>query len=105
MTPNLRLLSIAALSAAALSVAACSGMQSQSVGAYVDDSVITARVKAKFAEDESVSATAIRVETINGTVLLKGIAKDATEKSQAETLARGVDGVRAVNNRIDVQHS
>ena len=49
-----------------------------------------------------VDATTIGVEPINGTVLLRGVAKSPQAKSQAETIARGVDGVKAVINRVDV---
>jgi hyperosmotically inducible protein len=72
------------------------------MGAYVDDAVITTKVKAKFAEAKEVDATSISVETINATVLLRGVTKSAQAKTQAETIARGVDGVKTVNNRIDV---
>lgn len=40
----------------------------QTVGSYVDDAAITTAVKAKMAEDKGVSAAAISVETLNGTV-------------------------------------
>lgn len=94
------LFSVIVLSSALATVTGCS--TSQSVGAYVDDTVITTKVKAKFAETKDVDATTIGVETINGTVLLRGVAKSPQAKTQAETLARSVDGVKAVNNRIDV---
>jgi hyperosmotically inducible periplasmic protein len=64
--------------------------------------VITTQVKVKFAEATQVDATSIGFQTINGTVLFRGIAKDAQEKSQAETIARSVAGVWSVNNRIDI---
>jgi osmotically-inducible protein OsmY len=91
-----------ALAVAGVTITGCTTSPSQSAGAYVDDTVITTKVKAKFAEAKQVDATSINVETINGTVLLRGVASDSQEKAQAETLARGVDGVKAVNNRIDV---
>lgn len=92
-----------ALSSALAAMSGCAVTRGdQSAGAYVDDSVITTQVKAKFAAADSVDATSIRVETINGTVLLNGKAKNANEKSQAEALARTVAGVKSVNNRIDV---
>ena len=91
-----------ALASAGVSITGCSTSPSRSVGGYLDDTVITTKVKAKFAEAKQVDATSINVETINGTVLLRGVAKDAQDRAQAETLARGVDGVKAVNNRIDV---
>jgi hyperosmotically inducible periplasmic protein len=71
-----------------------------SVGSYIDDAAITTAVKARFAEDKTVAATSISVETLNGTVLLSGFAKNATEKMNAEKLAHGVKGVKAVKNEI-----
>lgn len=75
----------------------------QSVGSYVDDSSITAAVKAKMAEDKSVSATAISVETLKGTVQLSGFAKSQTEKDRAESIARTTKDVKAVRNSIVVR--
>lgn len=77
--------------------------QQESVGEYVDDAVITSSVKAKFVTDKTVSASAIKVETLDGVVQLSGFAKSASEKSQAESLARQVKGVKSVQNRIDDQ--
>jgi hyperosmotically inducible periplasmic protein len=71
-----------------------------SVGSYIDDAAITTAVKARFAEDKTVAATSISVETLNGTVLLSGFAKNATEKMNAEKLAHGVKGVKSVKNEI-----
>jgi hyperosmotically inducible periplasmic protein len=96
------LLAAVAVSTVGISLAGCAVSPSQSVGAYVDDTVLTTKVKSKFVEAETVDAASISVETINGTVLLRGKAKDSREKSQAEQIARSVDGVKAVNNRIDV---
>ncbi|MBS0555102.1 MAG: BON domain-containing protein, partial [Proteobacteria bacterium] len=73
------------------------------VGEYVDDATITTRVKAKFAEDPTVSAMAISVETLRGTVQLSGFAKSATEKSHAEKIARSTSGVKGVKNDIVVR--
>ena len=75
----------------------------QSVGEYVDDAGITAAVKAKFAEDKTVAATSISVETLNGTVQLSGFAKSQAEKDQAQSIARTTKGVREVRNSIVVR--
>lgn len=77
--------------------------QQSTVGEYVDDATITARVKAKFAEDREVSALAISVETLRGSVQLSGFAKSATEKSRAEGIARNTPGVASVINNIVVR--
>ena len=91
----------ATLSALLLVNSGCAVTRGQeTVGAYVDDTVVTTAVKARFVENGLVDASAISVETLKGTVLLAGFAKNATEKATAETLAWKVSGVRAVKNEI-----
>lgn len=75
----------------------------ETTGAYIDDTGITTAVKAKMIEDKTVSAAAISVETLNGTVQLSGFAKSMAEKSQAESIARNTKNVRAVRNDIVVR--
>ena len=88
----------------AVQTAGCSvARDQQSVGSFVDDAVLTTRVKAKFAEDPTVSALAIQVETLKGTVQLSGFAKSGAEKAMAEKLARDVSGVQSVRNDIVVR--
>jgi hyperosmotically inducible protein len=94
------------LAAAALLAAltGCSVMRGQqTVGAAVDDTTTTTAVKAKFVEDKTVDASAIKVETLNGTVQLSGFAKNGAEKQQAEYLARNTKGVKSVKNDIIVR--
>jgi osmotically-inducible protein OsmY len=87
-----------------LTAAGCAVTRGQeSVGAYVDDATITTAVKGRFAANSDVDATSIRVETLNGTVMLSGFAKNATEKASAETLAWKVNGVKSVKNEIAVR--
>jgi hyperosmotically inducible periplasmic protein len=98
------LIATAAFSSVALFGAGCAVLRDQeTVGAYVDDTTITTRVKARFVEDATVDASAISVETLKGTVQLSGFAKSAAEKSKAESIARGVKGVVAVQNAISVR--
>jgi osmotically-inducible protein OsmY len=88
-----------------LSTAACTvARDQQSVGTYIDDATLTTRVKAKFAEDKTVSAMAISVETFKGVVQLSGVAKSAAERAQAERLARETSGVTGVRNNITVSY-
>jgi osmotically-inducible protein OsmY len=75
----------------------------ESVGAYVDDAAITTAIKAKMVESKAVDAGAIKVETLNGTVMLSGFAKSSTEKSAAENIARESKGVKSVQNNIAVR--
>lgn len=90
--------------ASLLALPGCAVTRGQStVGAYIDDSAITTAVKAKFVENKQVDAAAISVETLNGTVLLSGFAKNSTEKATAESIARGVNGVKQVKNELSVR--
>ena len=68
----------------------------------VKDTTITTKVKAKFLEDKTVSATDIHVKTVNGVVQLTGNAKSRDESSKAAELAREVNGVKSVKNNIKV---
>jgi hyperosmotically inducible periplasmic protein len=106
MTMTVRTTLAAIIAAAALitTVAGCAVTRGQqTTGAYVDDSAITASVKSSFVENTSVDAAAISVETLNGTVMLSGFAKNATEKSAAENLTWKVKGVKVVKNEIAIR--
>ena len=97
-------LAIASALVATLGTTGCAVTRKQeTVGAYVDDAALTTRVKAKFAADPTVSAMAISVETLKGTVQLSGFAKSSDEKIMAEKLARETSGVVAVRNDIAVR--
>ena len=75
----------------------------ESVGAYVDDTAITTSVKARFIDNKDVDASSIRVETLNGTVMLSGFAKNTLEKTTAGNIAMKVNGVKTVKNEITVR--
>jgi osmotically-inducible protein OsmY len=75
----------------------------ETVGAYVDDTAITTAVKARFIDNKQVDGTSIRVETLNGTVMLSGFAKNSNEKTTAEELTWKVNGVKGVKNEIAVR--
>ena len=75
----------------------------ETVGAYVGDTAITTPLKARYVDNREVDASSIRVETLNGTVMLSGFAKSANEKSTAEAIAWKVGGVKAVKNEIAVR--
>jgi osmotically-inducible protein OsmY len=95
---------VAAMSACLLlSATGCAVVRDQqTVGTYIDDSVLTTRVKAKFADNPQVSAMALSVETFKGVVQLSGVAKSAAERALAEKLARETSGVLGVRNAITV---
>ena len=94
----------AAVGATIITATGCSVVrEQQTVGSYVDDSAITTAVKAKFAEDKTVNAVAISVETLKGTVQLSGFAKSAAERNIAGDIARSTSGVKAVKNDIAIR--
>jgi len=99
-TPLATLVAVAAL----VVTSGCAVSRGQeSVGAYVDDAAITTSVKARMVEDKNVDAAAIKVQTLNGEVMLSGFAKSSVEKNTAESIAMKVKGVKAVKNEIAVR--
>ncbi len=90
---------------ALLTLPGCAVMRDQSsVGQYVDDATITTQIKARMVENKQVDAAAINVETLNGTVMLSGFAKNAAEKEMAHKIAHGVNGVKSVRNELVVRN-
>jgi len=75
----------------------------ETLGSYIDDAGITTSVKSRFFEDKDVAGSSISVETLNGTVLLSGFAKNSLERNKAESIARSVKGVTSVRNEIAVR--
>jgi hyperosmotically inducible periplasmic protein len=104
---NKSVLTLAVTAALLATVGATTGCavarEQQTAGSYIDDATLTTRVKGKFAADPTVSAMAISVETLKGTVQLAGFAKSFEEKAMAEKLARETSGVVAVRNDIAVR--
>ena len=97
-------LAIAISAVVLLTATGCAVQRGQeTVGAYVDDAGITTLVKTRFVENKQVDAASIKVETLNGTVMLSGFAKNSAERNTAEAIARGVKGVVSVRNEIAVR--
>ena len=67
-------------------------------GEYIDDAVITSKVKAAFAADPTVKATEVQVETFKGTVQLSGFVESRESAQRAVQIARQVKGVTEVRN-------
>lgn len=75
----------------------------QSTGQYVDDSAITAKVKAAIFDEDSLKSRQINVETFKGVVQLSGFVDSSKNSRKAEQLAEDVDGVKSVINNIVVK--
>jgi osmotically-inducible protein OsmY len=86
-------------SALLVSVVACAPTATrEGTGEYVDDTVITTKVKAAFAADPTVKATQVQVETFKGTVQLSGFVDSRESAQRAVDLARSIKGVTSVKN-------
>src|SRR3970040_2495508 len=72
--------------------------QREGTGEYVDDSVITTKVKTAIFKEPSLKVAEINVETFKGTVQLSGFVKSGADINKAVELARGIDGVKSVKN-------
>ncbi len=82
-----------------LSGVGCSSTpKSEGAGQYIDDSVITAKVKAALIENDTTKATEINVETFKGVVQLSGFVSSQASANKAVELARNVGGVKGVTN-------
>jgi len=132
MTHASNLLTISAAVAAMLAVSACNKRDDQStgqtvdkgvasakaemkdakeatkdaaanVGAAVTDAMITTKINAALVADAQLKALKINVDTKDGKVVLTGVAPDAGSRDRATTMAKAVDGVVDVDNRLTVQ--
>lgn len=87
-----------------VSVVGCASTSTQEgTGEYVDDSVITAKVKAAIFNEPTMKSSEINVETFKGVVQLSGFVSASTSAYKAGELARGVRGVKSVKNDIRVK--
>ena len=88
----------------AMSYSADSDTDRKSPKAFVKDSVITTKIKAKLAKEKMSSMVNISVDTDNmGVVSLNGTARTQADIDKAVKLAKGVKGVKSVQNNIQVK--
>ncbi len=75
----------------------------EGTGEYVDDTVITGKVKAAIFKEPTLKAAEINVETFKGVVQLSGFVSSAAAETTAVAVARGVEGVKSVKNDMHVK--
>jgi osmotically-inducible protein OsmY len=75
----------------------------ETLGEFIDDAAVTAKVKTVLLRDARVSGTAIDVETDKGTVQLSGVVKSEAERERALLLAQTVTGVKDVKDDLIIQ--
>jgi osmotically-inducible protein OsmY len=86
------------------SMIACTGSRtSESTGEYVDDSVISSKVRSQLLGDKDLNITQIDVETYKGVVQLSGFVDSSEAKNRAGRVAAGVGGVTQVRNNLIVK--
>jgi osmotically-inducible protein OsmY len=74
-----------------------------SVGEYLDDSVITTKVKTAIFNDETLKLAEISVETYKGTVQLSGFVKRQADIDKAQMVTQSIKGVTAVKNNLQLK--
>ena len=95
----LRALGILVLTIVLASAWGCgSTAKTAGTGEYVDDSVITAKVKTAIFNDPTLKVNEINVETFKGEVQLSGFVNSQADINKAVQVARGVAGVKSVKN-------
>jgi len=87
----------------AIFVACASTPKQESAGEYIDDSVITTKVKSLLAGDAFLKSFQISVETYKGIVQLSGFVDSQTTVKKAVQIARSVRGVKSVKNDLIVK--
>lgn len=84
--------------------AACASTSAQkSTGEYIDDAVITTKIKSLLAADDFLKSFQISVTTYRGTVQLSGFVDSQQSVDKAVEVARGVNGVKSVKNDLIVK--
>ena len=85
-------------------IAGCGGTkQKESTGEYMDDSVITTKVKAQIFDDPMLKVLQINVETFKGEVQLSGFVNSAVASARAVEVTRSVKGVQSVRNNLIIK--
>lgn len=91
--------------AASPSVGAQIEQGAERAGAAIDDATLTARIKSALIAHPDLKGLSIDVDTVQNVVSLNGTVATDAAKKQAEQIARGVEGVKGVNNNLAVKSS
>lgn len=87
----------------ALALGCASTHKQEGTGEYIDDSVVTGKVKAAVFNDAALKSAEINVETFKGSVQMSGFVESQADIDKAMALARGVQGVVSVKNSMHVK--
>jgi hyperosmotically inducible protein len=87
-----------------VTVVGCASTSTQEgTGEYVDDTVITTKVKAAIFNEPTLKSAEVNVETFKGVVQMSGFVSSYDAANKAVSLARGVHGVKSVKNDMRVK--
>ena len=103
MTITKRFLAVFAAVAMATTLGCASTSTSEGAGEYVDDTVITAKVKSAILGEPNLKSAEINVETFKGIVQLSGFVSSQANVNSAIVVARNVAGVKSVKNDMRVK--
>ena len=88
----------------AITLSACAPTATQEgTGGYIDDTVVTTKVKAQLLNDDSLKSTEINVETFKGKEQLSGFVSSPQMANRAVTITRSVEGVKSVVNNMQIK--
>ncbi|QUY50881.1 BON domain-containing protein [Serratia plymuthica] len=88
----------------AFAVSACAPTaKSEGTGGYIDDTVITTKVKSALLADKTIKSREISVETFKGRVQLSGFVSSGADANRAVQVTRGVAGVKSVENVMQLK--
>jgi len=89
---------------ALVSVVGCASTPKQEgTGEYVDDTVITGKVKSAILNEPTLKVAEINVETFKGIVQLSGFVSSQAAATKAVSVARDVGGVKSVKNDMQIK--
>ena len=86
-----------------LSLGCSSTPTQESTGEYIDDSVITARVKTAIFKESTLKSAEVNVETFKGVVQLSGFVSSQSDINKAVEIAGGIEGVKSVKNDMQLK--
>ena len=88
----------------AISLSGCAGSSTkESTGGYIDDTVVTTKVKTALFSDKEIKSSEINVQTFKGRVQLSGFVSSADDAKRAVDVTRKVQGVRMVENDMKIK--
>ncbi|HCR3982305.1 TPA: BON domain-containing protein [Kluyvera ascorbata] len=88
----------------AISLSGCAGSSTkESTGGYIDDTVITTKVKTALFSDKDIKSSEINVQTFKGRVQLSGFVSSSADAKRAVEVTRKVQGVRVVENDMQIK--